>query len=251
MTLLWIIGAGLAGGVLSVLAAAVFSLTVLSAWVSRMVSYAVGVLLAVAFLNLLPEAFEQAESIEGLFAVTLAGILTFFLLEKAALWRHRHDHAGSAPHAPGGRSGALIVIGDGVHNFVDGILVAAAFLTDIGLGMTTTLAVIAHEIPQEVGDFVLLLHSGYSKKKALILNLASSLMSVAGGIIGYFALDHIQPAVPYVLVLAAASFIYIAVADLIPDLHRSSDTRSTVMQVLLIAAGIATVLLSQEFIHHH
>src|SRR3972149_11739680 len=128
MTLLWIIGAGLAGGVLSVLAAAALSLTVLSAWVSRMVSYAVGVLLAVAFLDLLPEAFEQAESIEGLFAVTLAGVLSFFLLEKAALWRHRHDHAGSALHAHGGRAGVLIVIGDSVHNFVDGILIAAAFL---------------------------------------------------------------------------------------------------------------------------
>lgn len=251
MTLLWIIGAGLAGGILSVLAAASLSFTVLSAWVSRMVSYAVGVLLAVAFLHLLPEAFGQADSIEGLFAVLLAGLLVFFLLEKAALWRHRHDEGEGVHHNHGSRAGALIVIGDGIHNFVDGILIAAAFLTDTQLGISATLAIIAHEIPQEVGDFAVLLHSGYSRKKALWLNLASSLMSVAGGVIGYFALGTVQSALPYVLVLAAASFIYIAVADLIPDLHRSSDTKSTVMQISLIAAGIVTVLLAQELLHQH
>jgi zinc and cadmium transporter len=251
MTLLWIIGAVVSGGVLSVLAAGAISLTLLSSWVSRMLSYSVGVLLAVAFLNLLPEAFERTDSIHALFALTLAGVLSFFVLERLALWRHHHDHEGDAvSHAAGSRSGTLVLIGDGVHNFVDGVVIAATFLTDIALGVTTTLAIIAHEIPQEVGDFMVLLHSGYSKKKALIFNVLSSLMSVVGAIAGYFALDHVQGVVPYVLVLAAASFIYIAVADLIPDLHRSSDLKSSIVHILLIAAGIATILLLQQLLRH-
>jgi zinc and cadmium transporter len=215
-----------------------------------MVSYAVGVLLAAAFLHLLPEAFMQADSIEGLFAVTLGGLFGFFLLEKAALWRHRHDEPAAA-HRHGARAGALIVVGDGFHNFVDGVLIAAAFMTDVTLGITTTLAIVAHEIPQEVGDFMVLLHSGYSRGKALLLNLVSSLMAVVGGVLGYYALDSARDATQYVLALAAASFIYIAVADLIPDMHRSRDARSTAAQVALIAAGVATIVASQALLHPH
>lgn len=250
--LLWIIGASLAGGVLSV-AAAVCSLALPVHWVGWMVSYAAGALLAAAFLHLLPEAFMQADSIELLFACTLAGVLLFFLLEKAALWRHGHDHLdGRHDHSAGRRqAGALIVIGDGFHNLVDGVLIAAAFMTDTALGVATTLAIIAHEIPQEVGDFMVLLHAGYSRRKALLLNFASSLMSIVGGVLGYFALDEAREATPYVLVLAAACFIYIAVADLIPDMHRKSDARSTLMQVVLIGAGIATLYAAQGLLHGH
>jgi zinc and cadmium transporter len=267
MTLMWIVGAALTGGALSLLVAAAVSLTVLSSWVNWMVSYAVGAMLAAAFLHLLPEAFMQADSIEALFATTLGGLLMFFLLEKAALWRHRHaaaedgahghaaghlhGHSHGHNHAHGSRAGMLIVVGDGFHNFVDGILIAAAFLADVRLGIATTLAIIAHEVPQEVGDFIVLLHSGYSRKKALLLNLVSSLTAVVGGVIGYFALESARGAVPYVLVLTAASFIYIAVADLIPDMHRSTDARSTLIQVLLIAAGVATIALSHFFLHDH
>lgn len=252
--LAWIVGVTLAGGVLSLAAAAAVSFALPSSWVRWMVSYAAGVLLAAAFLHLLPEAFTRADSIEGLFAVTLAGVFAFFLLEKVALWRHyhaetngieehahAHGHAHGARHERGARAGTLIVIGDGFHNFVDGILIAAAFLTDVRLGIATTLAIIAHEVPQEVGDFMVLLHSGYTRRRALLLNLASSLTAVVGGILGYFALEGAQEVVPYVLVLAAASFIYIAVADLIPDMQRSVDVRSTLMQVALIAAGVATI----------
>jgi len=247
---IWIILATLAGGVLSLLAAGLLSFGLLSRWLAPMVSYAAGVLLAAAFLHLLPEAFSQADSIEGLFAVTLAGLLGFFLLEKAALWRHGHDHVGeSGGHHS--RSGMLIVIGDGFHNFVDGVLIAAAFMTDTALGVATTLAIIAHEIPQEVGDFMVLLNAGYSRKKALLLNFGSSLMSIAGGVLGYFALDDAREATPYVLVLAAASFIYIAVADLIPEMHRRSDLRSSVLQVVFIGAGIGTILLSHMLLHSH
>lgn len=220
-----------------------------------MVSYAVGVMLAAAFLHLLPEAFMQAESIEGLFATILGGILAFFLLEKAALWRHRHEHGEERWHGAGDghgqRAGTLILIGDGFHNFVDGVLIAAAFLTDIRLGITATAAIVAHEIPQEIGDFMVLLNAGYTRRKALLLNLASSLAAVAGGVAGYFALDRAQFATPYVLALAAASFVYIAVADLIPDLHRASDGRSTAWQVALIAGGVATMAVLHGLFHAH
>ena len=239
------------------LAAGAVSFAVLTAWVPRMVSYAVGTMLAVAFLELLPEAFMQTDSIEGLFAVTLAGVLAFFLLEKAALWRHRHEHAANhgagahAPHETRHRTGLLIIVGDGIHNLVDGVLIAAAFLTDIRLGIATTIAIVAHELPQEIGDFMVLLHAGYERRRALMLNLASSLAAVIGGVVGYFALESARQATPYVLVLAAASFIYIAVADLIPDLHRSSDSRSTAWQVALIAAGVTTIAAAHWLLHQH
>jgi zinc and cadmium transporter len=229
----------------------------LAAWVPRMVSYAVGVMLAAAFLHLLPEAFTQADSVEGLFALALAGLLAFFLLEKVAIWRHRHDHghgSGSHTHGAGNgerRTGMMIIVGDGFHNFVDGVLIAAAFLTDVRLGIATTLAIAAHEIPQEIGDFMVLLHAGYTRRTALLLNLASGLACVVGGIAGYFALTQMQHAIQYVLVLAAASFIYISVADLIPHLHRASDTRSTLWQIALIAAGMATIAGPHWFFHAH
>lgn len=253
-TLIWIVAATLAGGVLSLAAAAALAFTVLSKWVPRMVSYAVGALLAAAFLHLLPEAFMQADSIEGLFAATLAGVLAFFLLEKAALWRHRHDEDGghgAHAHAGSRRAGLLIVVGDGFHNLVDGVLIAAAFLTDARLGVATAVAIIAHEIPQEIGDFMVLLHSGYSRRRALAMNFFSSLASVAGGIAGYFALASSQALLPYVLALAAASFIYIAVADLIPDLHRSTDTGSTAWQIAMITAGVATIAVPHFLWHPH
>ncbi len=245
--LIWIIAAGIAGGALSLLVAAVFAYAVLSAWVPRMVSYAVGALLGAALLRLLPEAFSAADNVEKVFAVTLAGLLGFFLLEKFALWRHAHAHgATERAHDQSRRSGLLIIVGDAIHNTVDGVAIAAAFLTDVRLGVVTTLAVIAHEIPQEVGDFMILLHVGYSRRTALLLNLLASLTSVAGGIAGYFVLRESQAAVPYVLAVSAAGFIYIAVADLIPDMHRSVDLRSTAWQVILIAVGVATVALLRE-----
>jgi len=252
VTLLWIICATLLGGVLSISAAAFLSFTALSTMVSRMVSYAVGAMLGAAFLHLLPEAFRQAESIEGLFAATLAGLLGFFLLEKAALWRHRHQHVHAGheeAHTHVKPVATLIIIGDGFHNFVDGVLIASAFVTDPVLGVAAAVALVAHEVPQEVGDFMVLLDCGLSRSRALALNLASSAMAVVGGIAGYLALGNAQYVVPYILALAAASFIYIAVADLIPGLHRAMDTRSTVWQIVLIAAGIVTVTLPAVFLH--
>ena len=246
LTLLWIIGAGLAGGALSVLLAATAAYSVLSGWVPRMVSYSAGVLLGVAFLGLLPEAFEKSTDAHSLFGIVLAGILAFFLLEKAALWRHSHEHDDRGTREP---SGILILVGDAFHNFVDGVLIAAAFLTDLRLGVTTTLAVMAHEIPQEVGDFMVLLKAGYGRGRALLLNLAVSLTSVAGGIVGYFTLEGAQGLVQYALLVAASCFVYIAVADLIPDMHRQNSAGEIGWQLGLMTVGIATIWAVEALLH--
>lgn len=155
---------------------------------------------------------------------------------------HSHTHLHS--HHDSGRSGMMIMIGDTFHNFVDGVLIAAAFLVDVKLGMVTALAIISHEIPQEVGDFLILLHSGYSKKQAFIFNLVSSLATLIGGLIAYFALQFVMSWIPYILGLAAASMLYVAVADLIPSLHKRTELKATVSQVLLISLGVATIWLA-------
>jgi zinc and cadmium transporter len=243
---------------LSVLIAALVSFTVLAAWVPRMVSFAVGAMLAAAFMHLLPEAIMQGGNIQALFAVTLGGLLAFFLLEKFAIWRHGHNHPAAshehAAHAHGSSGhplGTMIVIGDGFHNFVDGVLIAAAFLVDVRIGLATTLAIIAHEIPQEIGDFLVLLHAGYTRARALLLNVFSSLAGLIGGITGYFALDYAYELTPYVLALAGSSFIYIAVADLIPHLQRATGARTAMWQIALIAAGIGVIALVYAALHPH
>jgi zinc and cadmium transporter len=243
--LLWIIAASVAGGVVSVLLAATVAYTLLAGWVPRMVSYSVGILLGVTFLHLLPEAFYAADEPHVLFGVVLAGILAFFLLEKAALWRHSHDDEHGAHRS----SGMLILAGDAFHNFVDGVLIAAAFLADFRLGLTTTLAVIMHEVPQEVGDFMVLLHAGYKRSRALLWNIAVSLTSVAGGVLGYLILDYAQPLVQYALALAAACFIYVAIADLIPHLHRQNRRDELWWQIVLIATGVGTIGILGAWLH--
>lgn len=243
MTLIDILLATLAGGALSVLAAATLSLTILKDIAHKLVGFSVGLLLAISFLHLLPEASEALDA-HQVGATVLAGILIFFALEKAALWRHDHHedegHVCHSHHA----AGSLIVLGDGLHNFVDGILIAAAFLQDSTLGWATTIAVISHEVPQEVGDFMVLLNAGYSRMKALWLNLLSSLASVLGGVIGWLTLSGATGIIPYVLALTAASFIYIAVADLVPALHKHRKPSDFISQFALLAAGIGVVLLS-------
>jgi len=147
-----------------------------------------------------------------------------------------------------GRSGMMIMIGDTFHNFVDGILIASAFMVDIKLGIVTAIAIIAHEIPQEVGDFLILLHSGYRKKQAFIFNLVSSLATAVGGFIAYFALSNVQTWVPTILGLAAASMLYVAVADLIPSLHKRTELRATISQLSLIACGVASIFIIGYFL---
>lgn len=247
--LLWIVTASLVGGALSVSCAALFALNARAHWVNSLVSYAIGALLGAVFLEILPEAIELSTDIATVSGTVLVGILLFFTLEKLLLWRHcHHDHCEAhdpAEHGAHGRSGTMIMIGDTFHNFVDGIIIAAAFLVDINLGVVTALAIIAHEIPQEVGDFMILLHSGYTKAQALLFNLLSSLATLVGGVLAYYFLQTMQSIVPTLLALAAASMIYVAVADLIPGLHRRAQLRDTLEQVALIALGISSILLVQ------
>ncbi len=246
-TLAWILIAGAAGGVLSVLFASI-ALKARVEWVPVMVSYAIGALLGAAFLEVLPHALELTGDFQKLGMSVLAGIMLFFLLEKLVLWRHCHvetceAHGTHAPAHDHGRSGLMITIGDTMHNFVDGVIIAAAFLVDIKLGVVTTVAIVAHEIPQEMGDFVILLHSGYSRRKALIFNLVSSVATLIGGVLGYYALAPMQQAMAYILALAAAGMIYVAVADLIPGLHKRVELAHTGLQIALILAGVLTVWL--------
>jgi zinc and cadmium transporter len=259
------------GGVLSVLAAAVFLLLTdrqRNQVLPHGISFATGALLAVAFWGLIPHAFEEIkpEQFQSLSGTVLAGILVFFVLEKLLIWRHchygsceahgddGHVHEVGHSHSPHGHhlvksAGVLIILGDSIHNFVDGILIAAAFLTDIKLGIVTSLAVAAHEIPQEVGDFAILLDSGYSKAKALFYNILSSLATVLGGILAYFSLDDLHASLPYFLALAASSFIYIAVADLIPTLHKKTDLRTALEQIALIATGVLLICFLHGYVH--
>ena len=179
------------------------------------------------------------------------------VLEKAALLRHshHHEHDGHGHHhghdaESAGKSGWVILLGDGLHNFADGILIAAAFLTDIKIGVLTAMAISLHEIPQEVGDFIVLLNAGFTKLRALVYNLISSLMAVIGGLLGYFFLDQAQGMIPFVIVWASSSFIYIAVSDLMPQMHRRPKLRESVEQLSLIVLGVVLVLLISELTHH-
>jgi zinc and cadmium transporter len=269
----WILGMSLAGGALSVLAAAGISFKLKTHLVALLISYAIGALLGASFLEILPHALTASGDAVATLATVLAGILAFFTLEKLVLWRHCHiedceghealahepkphgQHAHDHGHAHGqhphdhGRTGLLIMVGDTFHNFVDGVLIAAAFMEDIRLGIVTALAMIAHEIPQEVGDFVILMHSGYSNARALAFNLFSSLATFLGALLAYAALGQTQTPVPTLLALAAASMIYVAVADLIPGLHKRTELRATLQQILLIGAGIATIVVTDRLVH--
>jgi len=203
-----------------------------------LVSYAVGALLGASMLEILPKTLEQLPATH-VFWTLLLGILLFFVLEKLVLWRHCHTHDCEV------HDGAVlpVVIGDAFHNFVDGAVIAAAAMTSVPLGISTAVAVTAHEIPQEVGDFAILLHAGYSRSKALMLNVASALASMVGAVAAFFAFDRIPGLLPYFLALSAASFLYVAMADLIPGLHRGRTDASSLRQIILIAAGILTMLI--------
>jgi zinc and cadmium transporter len=258
MTLLYIVLATLAGGLLSVIVAASLTVSVLSRVVRDLVSLSAGVLLGTALLNVLPEAFESKASPQSLFATLLAGLMFFFLLEKAELYRHQHHHEGDEHHhhhgfdrAQAGRGGWSVLMGDSIHNFCDGIIIAAAFLTDVKLGTVTSLAIIAHEIPQEVGDYIVLLNAGLSRRKALAYNAVSGLAAVVGGIIGYFIVGPWKELFPYLLVIASSSFVYVAVADLIPQLQHRLSWRDTAAQLAWLGGGLAIIVLATSSLHHH
>jgi len=265
-----IIIACLAGGALSVLAAA-GTLALHSRWISPLVSFAVGALLGAVFLELLPHALEHGAT-ERVMLTVLIGLLLFFLLEKLVLWRHSHLEAESLAEVgsligvatenatadarppshgfDGGRSGLMILIGNSVHNFCDGIVIAATFIADFTLGTTTALAIVAHAIPQQVGDFAVLLHSGYTRRRAFAYNLATGAATLVGGLAGYAALASMQEVLPTVLALAAASLLYVAVADLIPSLHRHPSPGDTARQLALIGVGIAIIAIAHVVLEH-
>jgi zinc and cadmium transporter len=203
-----------------------------------LVSYAVGALLGVSTLAILPSALEQLPATQVL-GTLLIGILLFFVLEKLVLWRHCHTHDCEVHDG----SVLPVLVGDAFHNFVDGAVIAAAVLTSVPLGISTALAVAAHEIPQEVGDVAILLHAGYSRRRALLLNVLSAGASGLGAIAACVSFDLVPRLLPYFLALAAASFLYVAMADLIPGLHRGRTDASSMRQILLIGAGIASMLV--------
>jgi zinc and cadmium transporter len=253
------------------------------------VSYATGALLGAALLALLPEAMEGVgpDGAHSIGAALLVGLGVFFVIEKLVLWwhthgngngharsdghdqahghahdhanAHGHDHGNSHAHdhaqAHGGdadraaASGVLVIIGDSIHNALDGVLIAAAFLTSFPLGLVTTFAVAAHEIPHRVGDFAILVHSGMSRGRALVMNMATGLTSIIGGVAAYFGLQRAIGALPYALALAAAGFLYIAVAGLIPGLHRRADPRTSLAQVILMGLGVGTIAWAESLAH--
>lgn len=279
-TLSMILIACLAGGLISMAAAAMVVFRLSRQSTAILVAFAAGVMLSSAFLHILPEAFNSLPPVDihaghdhgpddqaaiaaeedahaghnhggpfaTLFALMLATLFSFFALERLALWRHSHgDCSAHEGHHATTTAPPLILIGDAFHNFVDGVLIAAAFIADPMLGVTTTVAIIAHEVPQEMGDFVLLRNAGWSNTKAFVANAGSSLSSLLGGALGFFALSAADFVLPYVLVIAASSFIYVALADIFPLLHKQGE--SFARQSLLIAAGVAVVPAVGWFTH--
>ncbi|MBL8268400.1 MAG: ZIP family metal transporter [Steroidobacter sp.] len=264
---------------LSALAASVFLVVpdrVRTRVLPHLVSFATGALLSAALLGLLPHAIQSAgvDNTHEIGLTLLGGLLLFFVLEKMVLWRHCHAdvcevHVNPEPHDHGHghhhghnhnhnhnhdqnrdrASAMLILIGDGFHNVLDGVLIAAAFMTDVHLGVVTAMAVCAHEIPQEVGDLAILLNGGMGRLRALTLNLLTSVTSVLGGVVAYFAMAQVQEILPYVIAIAASSFLYIAVADLIPGLHRKVDPGSGAWQLVFIVLGVAVIYISHSLAH--
>jgi zinc and cadmium transporter len=248
MTLSYIVIATLAGGLLSVLVAAALTVATMRVLCHGLVSVSAGLLMGTALLHLLPEAFESAADPHPLFLTLLGGLMFFFLLEKAELYRHSHEP--DSPSAETASRGSWsVLLGDSIHNLCDGVIIAAAFLTDIRLGITTSIAIIAHEIPQEVGDYVVLLSLGLSRRRALLYNVISSLASVVGGILGYLIVAPWHALFPYLLVVASSSFLYVAMADLLPRLQRRLPWRETAMQLGWLSSGPALIVVARSFAH--
>jgi zinc and cadmium transporter len=255
MTLAYILIATLAGGLLSVGLAALLTVQVLGRLVKNLISLSAGVLLGTALLHVLPEAFHSAIEPQLLFGALLAGLLFFWLLEKAELYRHVHHHEGDGHDhhhhfdaQQAGRGGLSVLVGDGIHNFCDGVIIAAAFLADTTLGWVTAAAIVAHEIPQEAGDYIVLLNAGFTRAKALLFNALSGLAAVLGGVVGYFLVGGLSEWMPYLLVVASSSFIYVAVADLLPQLQQRLSLRDTAAQVLWLGSGLGVVLLARALL---
>ena len=221
---------------------------------------AAGALLATAFMHLLPEAFESQSSAQDLFATLLAGLVFFFLLDKAELWHHGHEHgehdhlhhSHQQPHNEGVKSGGWAVLaGDSVHCFGDGILIASAFIADMRLGIVASLAVLAHEVPHHMGDLVVLRQSSSNQRVALVKVSLAGAVTALGGVLGYLLVDQLYAYLPFFLILASSSFIYVALADLIPQLQKRAALHETAAQIAWLLAGIGLVTLISQFAHAH
>ncbi len=276
MTLLWILVGTVAAGVGSVWLAALLGFAMLARYTQHMLSLAAGALLATAFMHLLPEAFESQASAKELFALLLAGLVFFFLLDKAELWHHGHEHHQPDPHpehpqAGHGHShaghshhshaahqhrevrmgGWTVLVGDSVHAFGDGILIASAFLADTRLGVITALAVLAHEVPHHMGDLVVLRQTSGTQRAAVVKVSLAGTVTALGGVLGYFLLSQFDDLLPYFLVAASSSFVYVALADLIPQLQTRLGMLETAAQVTWLLSGIALVTVVSGLAHQH
>jgi zinc and cadmium transporter len=276
MTLIAILLGTVAAGVGSVWLAALLSFAMLARYTQHMLSLAAGALMATAFMHLLPEAFESEAGAHELFAMLLAGLVFFFLLDKAELWHHGHEHhhEGSGPaqahdhdhrhhdhahghdhghaHDHGVRAGGWAVLaGDSVHAFGDGILIASAFVADLRLGVVTALAVLAHEVPHHMGDLVVLRQTSGTQRAALVKVSLAGTVTALGGLVGYFLVAQLEAYLPFFLVAASSSFVYVALADLIPQLQKRLGLRATVAQIAWLLAGIAMVTLVSGLAHSH
>jgi len=282
MTLLAILVGTLAAGIGSVWLAAWLSFGIVSRYTQHMLSLAAGALLATAFLHLLPEAFEAGVEPHNLFMTLLFGLLFFFLLDKAELWHHGHEHhhgdvhhdhdhheahahdhahshATDTPHDPDARAkpqvgGWAILAGDSVHCFGDGVLIASAFMVDLKLGVVAALAVLAHEVPHHMGDLVVLRQGSQSRQTAVLKVSLAGAVTALGGLVGYALLDQLHGVLPYMLAIASSSFIYVALADLIPQLQKRLSSRETAAQIVWLMSGIALVsavsVLAHSFTAH-
>jgi len=253
MTFFWMIGTCIIFGFISFTLAIIFANKVTSELTSHMVSLAIGTLLGAVFLEILPHALELSDDYHNLMFAVLIGILTFFILEKLLIWRHCHGnhceaHAVKAQISKN-KKGSLILVGNLFHNFVDGILIASAFLVNINLGLVAALAILAHEIPQEMGNVSILLHSGYKKIQAVYFNLISSLATLTGAVLAYFVLDAFQQFIPYILAIAASSMLYISVSDLMPGLHEKTELSDSFLQVSLISVGVFIIFIIHSYLH--
>ncbi len=251
MTLVYILLAVFLSSVGSILIALTFFLgseKFIKKIIPNLVAFATGTLLAGAFLGLLPHAME-AVSPEKISLIGLFGIIGFFVLEKIIRIHHCH-RTDCDSHKDHNHSSTMIIIGDGLHNFLDGVIITTSFMISVPVGITTTLAIAAHEIPQEIGDFAIFLHSGMSKKKAIIMNLLSGATSFLGAIIAFFALKESTEAIPYVMAISASSFIYIALVDLAPELHRHSNLKNDIQKIILLLLGVGLIFITMN-LHVH
>jgi len=280
MTLLAILMGTLAAGIGSVWLAALLSFGVLARYTQHMLSLAAGALLATAFMHLLPEAFESQAGAKELFATLLVGLVFFFLLDKAELWHHGHEHHGGEHHGPEAAAhaqhdhtghvhaahshhghghehgeartgGWAVLAGDSVHAFGDGILIASAFMADLRLGVVAALAVLVHEVPHHMGDLVVLRQTSNNRRAALIKVSLAGAVTALGGVVGYALVDQLYDYLPFFLIMASSSFIYVALADLIPQLQKRVTARETMAQIAWLAIGIGLVTLISGMAHHH